>query len=250
MMEEQMAYYRSKYSIHDQYKITKQISEKFNGNVPDVTEKPRLEDYGLPSNIKDIIIEEEKKIESRLRRVYMLLGCTAIVCGCCLFNEIVLGGEIPWYGAAIPALIIGFPIVLCATDDMKKQAKKKVSITPIGQKYERYQDDVAAYIYWDTLNSLNFWMSLDGRQFEEAVAILYRKNGYNAEVCKMGGDGGIDISLEKDGVSIAVQCKAHKKPVGPAVARDLYGTMLHMGYDKGIIVSTNGFTKGVYECKW
>lgn len=30
------------------------------------------------------------------------------------------------------------------------------------------------------------------------------------------------------------------------MARDLYGTIQHFGYNRGILVSLNGFTKGVY----
>lgn len=83
--------------------------------------------------------------------------------------------------------------------------------------------------------------------FELAVANLFRRNGYTAEVSNRGGDGGVDIILEKAGRRIAVQCKRYKGSVGPHAARDLWGTMHHLGYSEGCIVTTIGFTKGVKD---
>lgn len=238
--------YKYKYNLHDQYAVSKHISEKFNGNVPLVTEKPQLSDYGLSDDIEGIMKEEQKKIEKSLRRKYWLIGLAIIVALSYLVNEWLMSFD-EWYYHIILFLFIGGPIILCITDDLSVQARSKVKNTEIGKKYNKYKDDLNAYVYWYSVNSLDFWLNLDGHQFEEAVANLYRHKGYKAIVSQMGGDGGIDIKLEKDGKEIAVQCKAHKRPVGPAVARDLYGTMLHLGYKEGVIISTNGFTKGVYE---
>lgn len=119
--------------------------------------------------------------------------------------------------------------------------------TQYDEKYKKYKDALLAYNYWLNIKSAAFWDGLDGHAFERKVADLYIKYGYDAIVSKEGGDGGIDIVLSKGGEKIAVQCKAHNKAVAPAVARDLFGTMTSGGYKKGMIVSKNGFTKGVYE---
>ncbi|NLF83797.1 MAG: restriction endonuclease, partial [Candidatus Gastranaerophilales bacterium] len=68
-----------------------------------------------------------------------------------------------------------------------------------------------------------------------------------ADVTKGSGDAGIDIILEKDGEKYCVQCKAHKKPVGPAIVRELYGAMHSAGIRQGILVCLGGFTSGVYD---
>ena len=49
------------------------------------------------------------------------------------------------------------------------------------------------------------------------------------------------------GMRIIVQCKAHKKPVGPHVARDLYGTLISSHARRAVLASTSGFTPGVIE---
>jgi restriction system protein len=119
--------------------------------------------------------------------------------------------------------------------------------TELHKRYFEYKKQLDLYNFWNQMKRIDYWMNLDGHEFEEAVASVYRNLGYKAEVSKQGGDGGIDIILTKENKRIAVQCKAHKKPVGPAVARDLFGTMNHYGYEEGILVSRNGFTVGVYE---
>lgn len=55
---------------------------------------------------------------------------------------------------------------------------------------------------------------MGGHQFENAVANLFRNIGFTATVSKSGGDGGVDIVLEKGARRIAVQCKRYKNSVG------------------------------------
>ncbi len=58
------------------------------------------------------------------------------------------------------------------------------------------------------------------------------------------GDKGVDIKL---GDGTIVQCKAHRGPVPPAAARELYGTLEHFKAPQAILVSRSGVTKGVRE---
>ena len=91
------------------------------------------------------------------------------------------------------------------------------------------------------------WMSLSGREFEWELATLYRYLGYDVEATPITGDQGIDLVLRKDGKTTIVQCKSHKSPVGPAVARELLGSMVAIGADDAILACTGGFTRGVKE---
>jgi restriction endonuclease family protein len=92
-----------------------------------------------------------------------------------------------------------------------------------------------------------YWLNLSGHQFEKEVAKLYEAHGYDVQVTKGSGDGGIDIFLEKAGRRYGVQCKNHHKAIGPAAIRDLYGAMSHEGLDAGIFIASSGYTKGAKE---
>lgn len=133
------------------------------------------------------------------------------------------------------------------SDFTERFKAKRIQAIPFFRNYVQYQDDLRAYQYWKQIQTIDYWMRLDGHQFEDAVASVFRHFGYDAKVSKRGGDGGIDIVLKKNGQRTAVQCKAHAKPIGPSVARDLLGTMAHLGFNKGIIVSRSGFTAGTRD---
>ena len=93
----------------------------------------------------------------------------------------------------------------------------------------------------------DFWMSLSGREFEHELATLYRKQGYEVQSTPTTGDGGVDLIIRKNGERIVVQCKSHKYPVGPAIVRELYGSMHHFRADSAILACTGGFTSGVRD---
>ncbi len=111
----------------------------------------------------------------------------------------------------------------------------------------RYADAKKAYEEWWQRTKIQFWQSLSGRSFEHELAALFRRSGLKAEVTSASGDKGVDIWLVRNGRKVPVQCKALKNPVGPAAARELFGTMQHFGVEEGILASVSGFTRGVFE---
>lgn len=111
----------------------------------------------------------------------------------------------------------------------------------------KYESDCNAFEKWWVRTKETFWLSLSGHQFEHELANLYRKLGLNADVTTASDDKGVDIWLIQNGQTVPVQCKAHKRPIGPAVAREFYGSMVHFKAKAGVIVSLSGFTKGVFE---
>jgi restriction endonuclease Mrr len=80
-------------------------------------------------------------------------------------------------------------------------------------------------------------------EFEEYVAGLFSKLGYQTEVTGGSGDGGIDVIARKDGIENYIQCKKYKNKVGPSMVRDFYGAMAdHLAKGKGFLVTTGYFT--------
>ena len=94
-----------------------------------------------------------------------------------------------------------------------------------GRATEKYEPDCKAFEKWWVRTKETFWLSLSGRQFEYELAKLYRKLEIKADVTTASDDKGVDIWLIQNGQAVPVQCKAHKRPIGPAVARELYGSM-------------------------
>ena len=91
-------------------------------------------------------------------------------------------------------------------------------------------------------------MSLD---FEDLVAALFKAMGMEVMTTQRSGDGGVDVrAMDPDpirGGKLVIQVKRYSNTVPPAPVRDLYGTMLHEGATKGILVTTAEFGPSAQE---
>lgn len=90
---------------------------------------------------------------------------------------------------------------------------------------------------------------LSPRDLERLVAALYENLGYEVSLTPPSRDGGRDVEASKlqPGRSdhILVECKAHTEPIGVAVARALLGVVSNEHANRGILVTTSRFTRGV-----
>jgi RNA polymerase sigma factor (sigma-70 family) len=88
------------------------------------------------------------------------------------------------------------------------------------------------------------------RRFEELVAELYARRGFEATLTPASGDGGVDIWVARSdelGSSLtAVQCKRHaaSNKVGVALVRELTGTLQDSGASSAVLLTTSFFTQG------
>lgn len=112
------------------------------------------------------------------------------------------------------------------------------------ERYEAFREATTLYESWRRRTSEEFWLGLDGCGFEREVAALLRRRGHLVK--ERGGKGDRGIDLEVDGDTV-VQCKAHRKPVAPAVVRELYGAMQLDGRESALLISTQGFTPGAWK---
>ncbi len=93
----------------------------------------------------------------------------------------------------------------------------------------------------------DFWLLLNGYEFEIEVALLLERRGYKVRRTRGSADNGVDIYIENENGRCAVQCKAHASAVGPAPLRELFGAMNSEGIEKGAFVSLSGFTNGARD---
>lgn len=91
------------------------------------------------------------------------------------------------------------------------------------------------------------------RRFEELVAELFRRMGYEVVLTPRGKDGGFDVlAFQKTGVGrllTLVECKRfspdHK--VGVGLVRALYGVVEERRATQGVIATTSSFTRGARQ---
>jgi restriction system protein len=88
-------------------------------------------------------------------------------------------------------------------------------------------------------------LTMDPLAFEALVADLFRAMGMQAVTTQRSGDGGVDVdALDPTpitGGTIVVQVKRYRHTVPPTAVRDLFGTVQHIGANKGVLVTTSRF---------
>jgi restriction system protein len=97
----------------------------------------------------------------------------------------------------------------------------------------------------DEQTSLEQLRETPWRDFEYLVAEAYRRQGNQVEYSLgRGADGGVDLTLRKDGLTSIVQCKKWKVfSVGAPVVREVFGLMTAEKANQAIIVTTGNFTR-------
>jgi HJR/Mrr/RecB family endonuclease len=75
----------------------------------------------------------------------------------------------------------------------------------------------------ESMLDVRVWAALDGVGFENAVARIFREQGFDVEFTPWTNDQGVDLILRKSGTVSIVQCKAYKNNVGISAVRELIG---------------------------
>ena len=90
-----------------------------------------------------------------------------------------------------------------------------------------------------------FLDSLDGFEFEDLCARIYRELGYRVENIQSTADEGRDLVLKSpDGETIVVECKHWSKgTVGRPVLQKLHSAMLTYPAKRGAVITTGSFAK-------
>ena len=97
--------------------------------------------------------------------------------------------------------------------------------------------------------------SMDWQDFEHLIRELFEKefntSGGEVKITRASKDGGVDaIAFDPDpirGGKIVIQAKRYTNVVGLSAVRDLYGTVLNEGANKGILVTTADYGPDAYE---
>jgi restriction system protein len=84
--------------------------------------------------------------------------------------------------------------------------------------------------------------AMSGVEFEGYVAARLRRAGWQVRFTPAVGDYGVDLIAEKDGQSVAIQCKRHGKSVGVAAVQQVVSGARHHGCTRSIVVSNQEFT--------
>jgi len=97
----------------------------------------------------------------------------------------------------------------------------------------------------DRQTSIESIRALPWKQFEDLLGEAYRRQGYSVvENASLGADGGVDLTIRRDGETYLVQCKQWRTyRVGVKVIREMFGLMTAHHAAGAIVVCSGSFTQ-------
>ena len=137
-------------------------------------------------------------------------------------------------------------------------SSKLHSLSPVAPIMKMQKQDSRFVDSYDVANQLDESFNLaimDWEDFEHLIRELFEQEfsgvGGDVKVTQASRDGGVDaIVFNPDpihGGKIAIQAKRYTNTVGVSAVRDLYGTVLNEGANKGILVTTSDFGPDSYS---
>ena len=88
---------------------------------------------------------------------------------------------------------------------------------------------------------------MDGYEFEDFCADIFRLNGYKVFQTKRTGDGGLDLILNKD-TYVEIKHYSENNTIGRPIVQKLIGACVTDNITKAIIITTSSYTTTAIEC--
>ena len=123
------------------------------------------------------------------------------------------------------------------------------------ERDKKYKESIRAAIILRekaTFNLVDELYRMSPQDFEDLVASLFKKMGFEVKQTPYSNDGGKDAVLRKEGAKYYLECKKYKpsKKIGRREIQFLAGVMSNDRVSKGYYVTTSHFTKtAVVEAK-
>jgi restriction system protein len=122
----------------------------------------------------------------------------------------------------------------------------------LNKKDERFVEARDLSEFFETEQNL---AAMPWEDFEHLVAQLFEwefaKDGVEVRVTRVSRDRGVDaILFDPDplrGGKFVLQAKRYTNPVDVAAVRDLYGTVMNEGANRGILITTSSYGPDAYE---
>lgn len=88
---------------------------------------------------------------------------------------------------------------------------------------------------------------MNGQEFEDFIALIFSRMGYQTEVTKASGDQGIDVIAMKDDKKIGIQAKCYSSTVGNSAVQEVVAGKAFYKLDKVIVATNNFFTDSALQ---
>ena len=83
--------------------------------------------------------------------------------------------------------------------------------------------------------------------YERLCAALLERSGWSARLTPGSGDQGADVIAAKNGVTVVLQCKLYRSPVGNKAVQEISAARTHFGARHAIVVTNRTFTPSAQQ---
>lgn len=205
----------------------------------------------LPVLAEDYITEEEYiwsgkrngNISGSIALTLVALGLSALTYKS--FSD----GNLSWFLLIVTAILSLCLIVFGWRRSVPPDAERlnKLKARKKFLQQERAQNREAdRTVVTQQLEDFSFWRQLTPYQFEQALTLRLRDEGFDVVTTQASADGGIDIKgKDNNGQPVIVQAKQYQGNVGVGVVQQMIGVReTHDSKPRTIIYSLEGFTRG------
>ena len=134
---------------------------------------------------------------------------------------------VPWIAATTFAFVAAFLLIRWRL----ARARRRLAT-------EAYLSEVADFGWRDDIDPI---------EFENRCAEAMRLAGWAAATTKASGDQGVDVTAEREGVRIVLQCKRHGRPVGNKAVQEALSGKLYADADHAAVVTNATFSKSAED---
>lgn len=89
--------------------------------------------------------------------------------------------------------------------------------------------------------------TLDGREFEAAIRVIYEKMGYMVTLTPATGDFGVDVIAEKGNEKLAIQAKRYSGTVGIKAVQEAASGAFYYKANKAVVITNSFYTPKAKE---
>ncbi len=237
----------------------------------------------IPSSIRISIFKEKNIAQTKLNRLYdeyLYLICLRTIAEAFTFDDqikfdsICFNGYITMYNRATGTITTKCLMSICVSRDMFStidlryvdpkecfkylrgvSATKLYECTPITPIINNTDDKRFVNSRSIEISTGTNLAEMDWEDFEHLIRQVFEwefsSNGSEVKVTQASRDGGVDaVVFDPDpirGGKIIIQAKRYTNTVGVSAVRDLYGTLINEGANKGILITTSDYGTDSYQ---
>jgi len=145
--------------------------------------------------------------------------------------------------------------VICKAEGERLRADREAKVQEetrrrtIRDAAEKLREEEITRLSTAWLNQADSYLTMTPRQFEDAIAELFKRLGYRVQQTPFTNDGGKDAIAWKDGKKVLIECKRYgeNKLIGRRDLQIFMAAMLEEKADEGFYINTGLFSTTAYK---